>query len=115
MDRGRDALAEKDVPSGHLWFVWKVKDMSTEAILSNDGKYTVFTYGNTVVKFMTSPKLERYTKVLEWGKGYIVVMAQYNTIGEVEEYIDLVPILKNLYIDSDEFVEKIKKVKIKNG
>ena len=42
-------------------------------------------------------------------------MAQYNTVGEVEEYIDLVPILKNLHIDSDEFVEKIKKVKRKNG
>lgn len=95
--------------------VWRVKDMSTEAILSNDGKYTVFTCGNAVVKFMTSPKLERYTKVLEWDKGYIAVMAQYNTIGEVEEYIDLVPILENLYIDSDEFVEKIKKVRIKNG
>ena len=103
------------MPLGHLWFVWKVKDMSTEAILSNDGKYTVFTYGNTVVKFMTSPKLERYTKVLEWDKGYIVVMEQYNTVGEVEEYIDLVPILRNLYIDASQFLKPIKEVRLAYG
>lgn len=88
--------------------------MSTEAVLSNDGKFTIFTYGDTTVKFMTSSKLERYTKILEWDKGYIVVMAKYSSIGEVEEYIDLIPILNNLYIDSEAFVNKIEKVRIAN-
>lgn len=86
----------------------------SEAVLSNEGKYTVFTYGDTSIKFRTSSKLEKYTKILEWDKGYIVVMAKYSTLGEVEEYIDLVPILKNLYIDSDAFVGEIEKVRLKN-
>ena len=33
-------------------------------------------------------------------------------VGEVEEYIDLVPILENLYYDVDKFLEPIKEVRI---
>ena len=32
-----------------------------------------------------------------------------------EEYIDLVPILQNLYFDADKFLEPIKGVKVANG
>ena len=32
-----------------------------------------------------------------------------------EEYIDLVPILQNLYFDADRFLEPIKEVKVANG
>ena len=32
---------------------------------------------------------------------------------EVEDYIDLIPILENLYIDADSFLEPIKEVEIK--
>ena len=39
-------------------------------------------------------------------------MAKYNGLEEVEEYIDLVPILDRLYYDVDEFLKPIKKVKI---
>ncbi len=28
-----------------------------------------------------------------------MVMAKYKDIGEIEDYIDLIPILRNLYID----------------
>ena len=39
-------------------------------------------------------------------------MAVYKGIGEVEEYIDLVPILENLYMDPDDFLSPIQKVRI---
>ena len=29
-----------------------------------------------------------------------------------EDYIDLIPVLENLYIDADEFLEPIKKVRV---
>ena len=61
---------------------------------------------------MTSASLERYTKIVEWDHGYMVVMAKYKNIGEVEEYIDLIPILDKLYYDVDKFLEPIKEVKI---
>ena len=61
----------------------------------------------------TSHMLERYNKVLEWDNGYLVVMAKYknNTIDE-EEYINLIPILQNLYINTEEFLKPFTKVKI---
>ena len=59
--------------------------MSSYAILSNDENYTIFEYNRQVVRFVTSSKLERYTQVLEWDHGYLVVMAKYKNIGEVEE------------------------------
>ena len=38
---------------------------------------------------MTSVRLERYTKIVDWDYGYLVVMAKYKGLDEVEEYIDL--------------------------
>lgn len=44
---------------------------------------------------------------------YIVVMAKYSHNRETEEeYIDLVPTLKNLYLDTDEFLNPIKEVEV---
>ncbi len=86
--------------------------MPDEAILSSDKRYTSFSYNNRTIRFMTSPKLERYTRIVEWNHGYIVVMANYQGIGEVEEYIDLIPILENLYQNPDIFLESIRKVRI---
>lgn len=87
--------------------------MTNEAILSSDRKYTSFTFNNYCIRFKTSSKLERYTKILTWDSGYLVVMAKYENHEEEEEYIDLVPILENLYIDVEKFLEPIKKVRIK--
>lgn len=56
--------------------------------------------------------MEKYTKVIEWDRGYLVVMAKYSGLYEVEEYIDLIPILGNLYYDIDEFLKPIKAVRI---
>lgn len=49
--------------------------MTNEAILSNDKVFTSFMFNGHNIRFKTSPRLERYTKIVEWDKGYIVVMA----------------------------------------
>ena len=86
--------------------------MSSYAILSNDDNFTIFEYNKHIIRFVTSSKLERYTQVLEWDHGYLVVMAKYKNIGEVEEYIDLIPILQRLHYDPEAFLEPIKEVRI---
>lgn len=86
--------------------------MTDYAILTNRGEYSIFQFNNQIIRFATSDRLEKYTKVIEWDKGYIVVMAKYKDLEEVEEYIDLVPILEMLYYDVDEFLKPIKEVKI---
>ena len=86
-----------------------------EAILSNKGDMTSFIFGNYNIRFRTSSRLKRYTDVKEWDNGYIVVMADYDGIGITEEYIDLIPILKNLYINPSLFLKPIQTVKIKQN
>lgn len=88
------------------------QENGTIAWLSSAGNMTSFRYGGQNIRFRTSAALERYTSVKEWDNGYIVVMAKYCGVGEVEEYIDLVPILQNLYIDPESFLKPIQSVKI---
>ena len=87
-------------------------NLSSEALLSNQGDMTSFRYSNSNIQFRTPKCLKRYTEVKEWDNGYIVVMADYEGMGETEEYIDLLPILKNLYINPETFLKPIKSVKI---
>ncbi len=87
--------------------------MDGEAFLSNEGNYTVFSYGKMAIRFKTSAKLEKYTNILNWDNGYLEVMAKYRGVGEVEDYIDLIPILKNLYMDAGAFLKSIKKVSLR--
>ena len=83
------------------------------ALLTNQGQFTVFKYGDRVIRFKAPYSLEKYTEVKTWDHGYIVVMAKYahNDKSE-EEYIDLVPILEDLYINPDVFLKPIKQVTI---
>lgn len=75
------------------------------------GQFTVFKYGDRVIRFKAPYSLEKYTEVKNWDNGYIVVMAKYAHNGKSEEdYIDLVPILEDLYINPDVFLKPIKKV-----
>lgn len=85
--------------------------MSDTAILSNDKRFTSFEYKGKRIRFLAPKCLEKYLKVLEWDKGYLVVSALYNG-KETEEYIDLVPVLRNLCIDPDEFLMNIKEVTV---
>ncbi len=82
------------------------------AILSSDRQYTYFSFHNQTIRFRTSYRLERYTEILEWDFGYIVVMAKYESVPAVEDYIDLIPILEDLYIDANDFLSPIQKVRI---
>ncbi|MCD8150736.1 MAG: hypothetical protein LUE92_14490 [Clostridiales bacterium] len=82
------------------------------AILSSDKQFTYFSFGDQTIRFRTSRRLERYTKILEWDAGYIVVMAKYEIVPEMEDYIDLVPVLEDLYINADEFLTPVQKVRI---
>ena len=69
-----------------------------------------------VIRFKAPYSLEKYTAVKEWDDGYLVVMAKYRHNSESEEeYIDLVPILENLYILPEEFLKPIKEVRIENA
>ena len=89
------------------------ENLSSEALLSNQGDMTSFRYGNSNnIRFRAPKRLKRYVDVKEWDNGYIVVMADYEGLGETEEYIDLLPILKNLYINPETFLKPIKSVKI---
>ena len=86
------------------------------ALLSNKGEFTIFHYGDYVIRFKSPYSLEKYTEIKEWDRGYLVVMAKYKHNKESEEeYIDLVPILEKLYITPDEFLRPIKGVKIENA
>ena len=91
-----------------------LKTMETSldyAVLSSRGNYTSFTYGDDVIRFATSPRLVKYTRIKRWDDGYLEVGADYGK-GEVEEYIDIRAILDNLYYDTDAFLSRIKNVEV---
>ena len=83
------------------------------AQLSSFGAYTTFTFADTTLTFRTCSGLERYTAVLLYDNGYLEVMAKYRQCAEeIEEYIDLLPMLENLYMDADAFLAPIKGVEL---
>ena len=88
---------------------------SCYAFLSNKDGFTVFKYGNYVIRFKAPYSLEKYMEVKQCDDGYLVVMAKYHHNQEMEEeYIDLVPILEKLYIIPEIFLKPIKEVRIQN-
>lgn len=87
-----------------------------KAYLSNDNDMIKFQYGRRIVRFRGPYSLEYFDSIKEWDNGYMVVMAKYSHKQEPEEeYIDLVPILKNLYIDASQFLKPIKEVRLAYG
>ena len=88
-------------------------DKNHEATLSNADGFTAFCFGGYNIRFKAPYSLERYTDVVKWDNGYLVVKAKYLHNAEPEEeYIDLKPILDGLYIDYDSFLKPIKSVRI---
>ncbi len=87
--------------------------MENLALLSSREGFTVFRFGKHTIRFRAPYSLERYTEIKEWDNGYLVVMAKYahNETPE-EEYIDLVPILKDLFFDEAAFLTPIKGVRV---
>ena len=87
-------------------------DMNT-AYLFNDGEYISFTHNNRTIRFRGPYSLVCFDHVKLWDNGYIEVMAKYaHEENLIEEYIDLIPILKNLYIDSESFLKGIERVEV---
>lgn len=87
-----------------------------KAYLSNEKDMIIFQYGSRIVRFRGPYSLEYFTSVKEWDNGYIVVMAKYRHNEQLEEeYIDLIPILKNLYIDASQFLKPIREVRLAYG
>ena len=88
---------------------------SCYAFLSNKDGFTVFQYGNYVIRFKAPYAVEKYREVKQWDDGYLVGMAKQRHKQErEEEYIDLVPILEKLYIIPEIFLKPIKEVRIQN-
>lgn len=84
-----------------------------EAVLSNAGGFSAFSFGGYNIRFKAPYSLERYVDVVKWEDGYLVVLAKYShNVEPEEEYIDLKPILDDLYIDPDSFLKPIKSVRI---
>ena len=85
------------------------------AYLSNKGDIISFQYGGRNIRFRGRYNLVCFDHVKEWDNGYLEVMTRYRHSEElIEEYIDLVPILKNLYIDPEKFLVNIRKVEVRN-
>ena len=81
------------------------------AVLSSEGAYALFSYGGRRIKFSAPYSLKRYVKVKKWDHGYIEVDTEYAD-GIEEEYIDLEPILENLFINPSKFLKPIKRVEV---
>lgn len=88
--------------------------MNTTAYLSNHGEYTYFYIGDRVITFLTRKSLEQYKKIVEWDNGYLVVMCKNKNENELEEdYIDLIPIFENLYMDPKKYLSGIERVELR--
>lgn len=88
--------------------------MNDTAYLSSEDNYTFFTFNDTRLKFIAPYSLQKYEKVITWDNGYIEVMTKYSHNKELEEeYIDLQPVLENLCMNPQEFLQPIKKVEVK--
>ncbi len=92
----------------------KQKLIADTAYLSNRGRYISFSWQNKTIRFMGPRSLQYIDKIKEWDNGYLVVDAKYNHSMElVEDYIDLIPILENLYINPEVFLDPIKNVEVR--
>ena len=74
----------------------------------------IFTYGDIRLKFGAPYSLAYYDSVKKWNHGYLVVMAKYSHLKELEEeYIDLIPVLDELMMDNDAFLSQIDRVVVR--
>lgn len=83
------------------------------ATLSNEGAYTLFSFGERRLRFRAPKCLRRYLRIKTWQDGYLEVDADYGKLGIVEEYIDIRPVLRTLMISAKSFLKPIKNVEIK--
>ena len=72
--------------------------VNSTAYLYNDGEYSIFSFGNVKLKFLTSKNLEKYINVKEWDNGYLVVTKK--NIGKSERVI-----VQNIWAKDREYME----------
>ena len=89
--------------------------MQNCAYLGCSGKYSVFAFNEYVIRFRTSSHLQKYSEIKHWAWCLPLATAYYDTAGELEEYIDLIPMLRNLFIEPEVFLSPIKEVKLQNA
>lgn len=91
---------------------YMINDNEDTATLSNEGRMISFSFGGKCIRFLGAKCLRRFTDVKKWHGGFIEVMSDNG--GRIEEdYINLMPILRNLYIDPVEFTMPIRKVELR--
>lgn len=109
----KDALGTRGIDSVHRVGGVSMADKNGRATLGCNAGYTVFSGGGSTIRFRAPYSLKRYVGVKEWDKGYLVVDAEYShSPVPVEEYIDLVPILEDLYMDPAGYLEGIREVEV---
>lgn len=87
-----------------------------KAYLSNDKEMIQFRYRDKIIRFRGPYSLERFISIKEWDNGYIVVMAKFQHNTELEEdYIDMIPVLRDLSIDASDFLKPINEVILDYG
>ena len=108
--RNANTLAEQTPTAGARG----LSSAADTAYLSNVGRYTIFRFRDQRLKFIGPWSLERYHAVTHWDHGYIVVMTKYaHSPDDIEEYIDLRPILDELCMDQEAFLAPIRKVEVR--
>ena len=86
---------------------------SDTAYLSAENGYAFFQYLDQTIMFLIGTSIQKFVRVKEWDDGYIVVDEETKDQHQRESYIDLRPILGNLYMNGDDFLKPIKKVEVK--
>ena len=88
-------------------------DTQYTAYISNKKDIISVLFKNTLIRFRGPYSLVKINRVKEWDNGYIVLDVNYSYCDEsVEDYIDLQPILCDLYIDDVEFLKPIKQMEV---
>ena len=85
------------------------------AVLTNSGRYSMFSFTGKTITFMHGNELQRYLRVKEWNDGYLVVDCLGTAKGQYEDYIDMPYILENLYMDPRDFLSRMQGVLIQNA
>lgn len=83
--------------------------MENTAYLSNQGEYTAFDFSDISIRFRTSSALERYTKVIEWDNGYLVVLTILRFAGIICTLLRIALLsvcTKEMYLKWSELSEK---------
>ena len=83
--------------------------------LSCNGRYSKFSYNDTVITFLHGKDLIKYLSVKDWDNGYLVVECLGKVKGNYEDYIDLSYILENLYMNPEDYLRDVKGVVIENA